>query len=162
MTQIFTTPNPILRKKSQKIKAILNSEIQNLIPKMIDTMRKNKGIGIAAPQIGKSYRLIIVETKDGSKIFANPKILWHSKKEEIGEEGCLSVPETYGLVKRWCEIKLEAQNEKNEKIVFKAQGLFAKVLQHEIDHLDGILFIDRLIKQTSGAKINLEKEKFKK
>ncbi|MEW6407764.1 MAG: peptide deformylase [Patescibacteria group bacterium] len=155
--KILTIPNPILRQKSQEIKDISNPEIQKLIPKMIQTMQANKGIGLACPQVGKSIRLIIIATKNGAIPFINPKILWHSKKEEIDEEGCLSLPKIYGLVKRWQEVKIEAFDINGKKEKIKAQGLFARVLQHEIDHLDGVLFIDRLIKQTSGAKINFKK-----
>ncbi len=150
--KIFTYPNSVLRKKASEIKNIKDPEIQKLISEMIKTMRINKGIGLACPQIGKSIRLIVVETKNGAISFINPKIIWHSEKEEINEEGCLSLPKIYGLVKRWHEITIETLdiNGKNKRI--KASGLFARVLQHEIDHLDGILFIDRLIKQTSGEK----------
>lgn len=160
--KIFIHPHPILRQKASEIENIRDSEIQKLISEMIQTMQANKGIGLACPQVGKSIRLIIVKTKDRIIPFINPKILWHSKKEEIDEEGCLSLPKIYGLVKRWQEVKIEARNEKDKKIKLKAQGLFARVLQHEIDHLDGVLFIDRLIKQTSGAKINLERKKLRK
>lgn len=160
--KIFIHPDPILRQKASEIENITDPEIQKLIPQIIQTMRENKGIGLACPQIGKSIRLIVVETKDGAIPFINPKILWHSKKEEIDEEGCLSLPKIYGLVKRWQEVKIEAFDINGKKKKIKAYGLFARVLQHEIDHLDGILFIDRLIKQTAGTKINLEKEKLRK
>lgn len=160
--EIIILPDPILRQKAQEIENILDPKIKDLITEMIKTMQTNKGIGLAAPQIGESIRLIIVETKDGAKEFINPKIIWRSKKEQIEEEGCLSVPTVYGLVKRSHEIEIEFIDKTGKKDKLKTQGLFARVLLHEIDHLDGVLFIDRLIKQTSGAKINLEKRKFTK
>lgn len=162
MMEILTLPNLILRQKAQEIENVLGMRIRKLISEMIKTMRENKGIGLAGPQIGELIRLMIVETKEGAKEFINPKITWQSKKEEIDEEGCLSIPTVYGLVKRSQEIEIEFIDKTGKKNKLKAQGLFARVLQHEIDHLDGILFIDRLIKQTSGAKINLQKEKFTK
>lgn len=152
-SKILIYPNQLLRKKAEEIKNPKDPKIQKLAEKMIKIMRKHKGIGLAGPQIGKLLRIIVVETKDGALTFLNPKIIWHSNKEEIDEEGCLSLPKIYGLVKRWQKIKIEAYDLTGKKKEIEAAGLFARVLQHEIDHLDGVLFIDRLIRQTAGPKI---------
>lgn len=151
--EIKKYPNPILKKKSQKVKKI-TSEIENLGQEMIKIMAKNEGVGLAAPQIGKLKRIIIVqpikegfsEGRDKKKpqVFINPKIIKKSKKTIIDEEGCLSFPGLFLKIKRAKEIEIEALDEKGEKINYKAQGLPARIIQHEIDHLDGILFIERI------------------
>jgi len=109
---------------------------------MKETMIKNQGIGLAAPQVGRLIRLIVVQIEKGAVAFINPEIVKRSKETEIMEEGCLSFPGFSLKIKRAKEIKVEALNEKGEKIRFKIKGLSARVFQHEIDHLDGILFID--------------------
>lgn len=145
--KIIKYPNEILRRKAQEIENILDAKIQNLIPEMIKTMIENKGIGLAAPQIGKSIRLIVINTKDKPLILLNPKILWFSRKKEIGEEGCLSLPGIYGPVSRSFKIKIEGQDKSGKNIKFKAKGLLARVLQHEVDHLNGVLIIDKFVKK---------------
>ncbi len=142
--KIITYPNKILRKKAQEIEDF--SAIKNFIPEFIKTMKENDGIGLAAPQVGRSIKLIAIQTKDGSKIFINPKITSKSFKKEIAEEGCLSLPKIFGKVKRSYKITVKFQNEKGLKQKLTATGLYARVLQHEIDHLLGILFIDKIIK----------------
>jgi len=156
---IVTYPNKILRKKSQKISDPASEEIKNLILDMGETMIKNEGIGLAAPQIGKNIRLFVVNTKEGIEAWINPKIVWKSRYKQIGEEGCLSIPKVFGPVKRFTEIKLEAQNSDGEKISFHAEGLYARVIQHEIDHLDGVLFIDKSKGITSGKDLLEQYEK---
>jgi len=111
---------------------------------MVLTMRKANGIGLAAIQVGLDARVIVVDTKDGALGFINPEIIERSKEFEIGEEGCLSVPGQFGMVKRSKEITLSAFDEDGNEVIFDAKGLFARVLQHEVDHLNGILFIDAL------------------
>lgn len=142
--QIITYPNPILRQKTQEIENFSN--IQKIIPEFVKTMIDHDGIGLAAPQIGKSIKLIAIQTKDGPEIFINPKITSKSLKKEIAEEGCLSLPKIFGKVKRAYKITVRFQDEKGNKQKIVAKGLYARVLQHEIDHLDGILFIDKIIK----------------
>lgn len=144
--KIITEPNPILRKKSTKITDI-TPEIQRLILDMAKTFKKTKGLGLSAPQIGQNIRLVLVSTEKGPLALINPKTLWKSFKKEIEEEGCLSIPETYGLVKRSKKIFVKAQNKKGKQVSFWAEGLFARVIQHEIDHLNGILIIDKFIKE---------------
>ncbi|MFA6215910.1 MAG: peptide deformylase [Patescibacteria group bacterium] len=138
-------PCPGLRQKSQVLKTeeLGNKEIKQLISDMEKTMVEKDGIGLAAPQVGKNLRIVVISTADGSLVLINPKILRKSWRTEIQEEGCLSFPEIFGLVKRSLKIKLVALDRTGKKIKFKASGLFARVIQHEVDHLDGILFIDK-------------------
>ncbi len=145
MLQIITNPNPILRKKSLKIKEkeILSDEIQALIPEMVETMLKKDGVGLAGPQVGKNIRIIAIRHKNGNLVIFNPQIKKRSFSKEWGEEGCLSVPGKFGNVKRNKKVTLSYLNEKAENKVMEAEGLLARIIQHEIDHLDGILFIDK-------------------
>jgi len=136
-------PDKILQQKSHEVDDILSKKIQHLIKDMRETMVAHKGIGLAAPQVGKNIRLFIVNTKDGYLTWINPKILSSSFKKEVSEEGCLSIPDFFCDIKRSVRIKVSAYNEFGKKITFRALGLYARVIQHEIDHLDGILIIDR-------------------
>ncbi|MBU4347607.1 peptide deformylase [Patescibacteria group bacterium] len=144
---IITIPNPILKKKSAEVepKKISSKELQELCLNMEKTMKDKKGVGIAAPQIGKNIRLIIINTKDGGVVMFNPKIIRKSLTKEWGEEGCFSVPDVFGQVKRHKKIECEYLDKTGKKIKIKAEGLMARVIQHEIDHLDGILFIDKAV-----------------
>ena len=138
--------DPILRKKSEEVKEITD-EIKKLTEDMKETMDRNQGVGLAAPQVGINKRIIVINPElANSDVFAliNPKITKKSKETETEEEGCLCFPGLFLKIKRAKEIEIEVLNINGEKIKIKAQGLFARVLQHEIDHLDGILFIDRL------------------
>jgi peptide deformylase len=110
---------------------------------MKETMLKKDGVGLAAPQIGKNKRIITVNTKDGVIAMINPRILNKSFLKEWDEEGCLSVPGIYGKVKRSKKLKCEFFDMDKKKNIISAQGFFARIIQHEIDHLDGILFIDK-------------------
>ncbi len=138
-------PCLVLRNKSRELETeeLQNQEIRQLLLNMEKTMEEKDGLGLAAPQVGHNLRVIVVNTQDGSLILINPKILRRSWKKEISEEGCLSLPEVFGLVKRSVRVKLTALDIDGKKIKFKASGMFARVIQHEIDHLDGVLFIDK-------------------
>jgi len=142
---IITDPNPILRKKSEEIdKAKLGSKkLQELCLNMMKTMKEKDGLGLAAPQIGQNIRLIVINTKDGIICLLNPKITKRSWGKEKGEEGCLSLPNVFGEVKRHKKIDCLYFDTKNKKTKMQANGLLARVIQHEIDHLDGVLFIDK-------------------
>ena len=147
---IILYPSKILRMVSTPIKDYKPKAYSDLIESMIETMVANKGIGLAAAQIGKNIRLIVVQTKEGALPLINPKTLSESWKKETSEEGCLSIPKVFGLVKRSRAIKVSALNREGDKIEFEAEGLFARVILHEIDHINGVLFIDRAKKITSG------------
>lgn len=139
--EIKKYPHPILREKCRKVEKI-TPEIRELIKKMIETMKKNNGMGLAAPQVGVAQRIIVVATEKEAKGFINPRILKKSKEKVVITEGCLSFPNLFLKIKRPREIEIEALDNNGRKI--KVGGLLARVLQHEIDHLDGILFIDRI------------------
>jgi len=142
---IIKNPSPLLRKKSEEIdlKKIKANELKELCADMIKTMKEEDGKGLAAPQIGENIRLIVINTKDGVKIMINPKITKKSWTKEWSEEGCLSVPGFYGKVKRNKKINCVYFDKKGQKTKIQAEGLLAFVIQHETDHLDGILFIDK-------------------
>lgn len=152
MLKIVKVPNPILTKKTSTIKRI-DEEILSLVPAMVDACRKANGIGLAAPQVGKSIRLCIINLEHvGLPPFAliNPKIVRRSFKKIEMEEGCLSIPGIFGIVKRPESVTVKATNLDGKENKFKADGLLSRVIQHEIDHLDGILFTSKMIRQTSG------------
>lgn len=141
--EIIKYPNPILRKKSEAVREI-TLEIKELAFDVAETMQKNQGLGLAAPQISVPKRIIAIKTGDSPTILINPKIIKKSKEEEMAEEGCLSFPELFLKIKRAKEIEIEAIDLKGEKLEIEAEDLLARALQHEIDHLEGVLFIDRL------------------
>jgi peptide deformylase len=141
--EIKKYPDPILKKKCDEIKEI-TPEIKELIFDMMETIKKNQGIGLSAPQVGVLKRIIIIETKDGPKVFINPEIFKKSKEQEIEEEGCLSFPGLYLKIKRAREVLLKAKNIDGKDLEIQAKGILARIFQHEIDHLEGILFIDYL------------------
>jgi peptide deformylase len=143
MTELKKYPNPILRKKSEEVGAI-TAEIKSVILEMLKIMIKNQGAGIAAPQIGISKRIIAINTKSGPEVFINPKICKIGKETEIIEEGCLSFPGLWLKIKRAKEAEIEFLNEAGERIQTRVEGSLARVFQHEIDHLNGVLFIDRV------------------
>jgi peptide deformylase len=138
--------DPILRKKSSQIKKI-DEEIKKIIVDMVQTMKQDGGVGLAAPQVGISKRIIVVETDlDNQRILVlvNPEIIEKSKDRDKEEEGCLSFPGIFLEIKRSKKIKVKGLDINGKKIELVAEGLLARVFQHEIDHLDGILFFDRL------------------
>jgi peptide deformylase len=141
---VLAEPHPFLRKPVEKIEDPMTQENQQLIADMILTMREENGIGLAAIQVHENKRLIVVETKDGAIAFINPEIVSHSDKTEVSEEGCLSVPGQYAPVKRYLQVTVKSLDVEGTSQTHDANGLFARVLQHEIDHLNGILFIDKI------------------
>lgn len=140
---ILRYPNPILKKKSEEIKEI-TPEIKQLGLDMIQTMVENKGLGLAAPQVGKLKRIIVVQTDKGPRIIINPEILEKTREKEIMEEGCLCLPGLYLDVKRSKGVEIKALDENGNEINIRTQRLPARILQHEIEHLDGILFLDKI------------------
>lgn len=150
MLSILLHPHPLLRKISEPIRAdlVFSTEIQNLLKEMKKTMKKENGVGLAAPQVGVCKRLILVETEKGPEAFINPKIISVSGSKTESEEGCLSVPNVFGIVERFKKIKIKALDAQGQKQQFTATGLQAIIFQHEIDHLNGILFLDKTIRFT--------------
>ena len=163
LLEIVKYPSPILRKVADPVSEI-DAKVRKLLDDMLETMYAAAGIGLAAPQVGVSKQVIVIDLKDrfkpeddaslsstevepqeSSRIYqlVNPVIV--SKfGQAIGEEGCLSIPEIREKVERYQKITVEALNKEGEKVTIEADGLLAICLQHEIDHLNGILFIDRL------------------
>ena len=159
--EIVTYPDPILARKSAPIEEITD-EIRELADEMVEAMYENRGIGLAAPQIGENVRLVTVDLsgpdeRTGLKVFVNPRITARSGSTET-EEGCLSVRGCQAKVKRAECVTLEAQDLDGNDITLEADDLMAVCLQHEIDHLDGVLFIDHI----SRLKRSLYEKKLKK
>lgn len=140
---ILIYPNPLLKKKAEKIKDPKDPAVRELIFDMLETMKKNNGLGLAAPQVGKLIRLCVIKFEKKTYILINPKIKSKSWSKEIAEEGCLSFPGRFIPVKRSKRVKVSAYDKTGKKISLEAEGLLARAFQHEIDHLDGILYIDR-------------------
>ena len=142
--QIRTLPNPVLRQKAKRVNK-LDDAIQKLIDDMIDTLRADPNrAGLAAPQVGVLLRIAVIEVPEQELItMVNPEIV---KKvgERIVQEGCLSVPGYFGEIKRAVTVKVKAQNRYGKQFRLKAQGLLAQALEQEIEHLDGILYVDHL------------------
>jgi peptide deformylase len=141
--ELVKYPNSVLRKKAEEIKEI-TPEIKKLGFDMIDTMIKNKGVGLAAQQVGELKRIITAYTRQGPKIFINPKISAKSKEVKTEEEGCLCFPGIFLNVKRPKGVEFEALDEGGRKVMIKDEGFLARILQHESEHLDGIMFIDKI------------------
>jgi peptide deformylase len=141
--EIKKYPDPILKSKAEDIKEITR-EVQDLARQMVVTMVDNDGIGLAGPQVGAQKRIIVVMTEKGPEVFVNPKIVARGSGTELMEEGCLSVPGLFLKIKRSKSVEVEALSLNGEKIRIKAEGLLARIFQHEIDHLNGILFTDRV------------------
>jgi len=133
--------NAVLREKAREVGRVTRNVVK-LLDNLRDTMYAHKGVGLAAPQIGISKRVIVVDIGEGLHELVNPVIL-ETKGESLDYEGCLSVPNLVGDVKRAEFIKVEGTNRDGERIEIKAEGYLARAFQHEIDHLDGILFIDK-------------------
>jgi peptide deformylase len=145
---ILTAPDPRLKVKAQKVAAV-DDEVRRLMDDMLETMYEAPGIGLAAPQVGVTRRVIVVDAaREGEPPqplrLANPEVVWRSEELAIYNEGCLSVPEHYADVERPAEVKIRYLDYDNKPQEMQVKGLLATCLQHEIDHLDGILFIDRL------------------
>ena len=148
---VLINPDESLRIPSREvsIEELKSEKIQTLINDLLDTIVVENGVGIAAPQIGAHHRIIIVDDGQGVEVYINPKITARSfRKGHFVEEGCLSIPGVWGFVTRNKAIKVKALNRHGEIVTLRAQGLVAVVFQHEIDHLDGILFIDKVDKYT--------------
>ena len=154
LREIITLPNPILRRKARTV-TLFDSDLQTLIEDMIETLRDAPGVGLAAPQVGKSDRLIVVEypeddeLEDSPKklyVVVNPEVKEASEETEMGIEGCLSIPNLHGEVERAIAVIVKGQTRRGQAIKIKAQGWLARIFQHEIDHLNGIVFTDRATK----------------
>ena len=161
---IVIIENPVLRRKARKIVKI-TAEHRKLIEDMIETMRDAPGVGLAAPQVGESERLIVVEYAEEPEneddppkkkklyVVINPEIVWASEEMVQGTEGCLSVPGWVGDVLRHESVTVRGLNRNGEKIKIEAEGWLARIFQHEIDHLDGVLYTDKLVSRDSLRRV---------
>jgi peptide deformylase len=154
LRQIVYLPDPVLRRKAQPVNRFDDS-LQTLIDDMIETMRDAPGVGLAAPQVGVSDRLIVVEyPKDDEKedapkklfVVVNPEIKEFSDETEMGVEGCLSVPGYQGEVERSLSVTVKGLTRRGQPMKIKAKGWLARIFQHEVDHLNGVVFTDRATK----------------
>jgi peptide deformylase len=140
---IITAENPILRQKAKKIHHF-DPSLQKLADDMFETMHAANGVGLAAPQVAKSLRIFVAEYEDNKVAMVNPEII-KREGELLGTEGCLSIPGYVGEnIRRAEKVVVKGLDVRGKPIKVKGEGWFARVLQHEIDHLDGILFLDRL------------------
>ncbi len=159
---IVLYPDPVLRKETEPI-TVFDDSLKKLAEDMAETMYEAPGIGLAAPQVGESVKLIVVDTskdreqKKSYLVMANPVITSH-EGSQVDEEGCLSVPELTSKVRRYKKITVTYQDLAGKQVELTTEDRFAVVLQHEIDHINGILFLDHL----SSLKRNLYKKKVKK
>ena len=135
--------DPILREETKPVEQITD-ELRTLVKHMFETMYLAKGIGLAAPQVGRSERLTVVDVDDNPLVLINPEILSLGAKTAKAEEGCLSIPDVYGDVERPATVRVRALDLKGESFEVEGTELLARCLQHEIDHLHGKLFIDYL------------------
>jgi len=157
--EIVTLPQAILRHKAHKV-SNFGPAFQTLVDDMVETVRQAPGVGLAAPQVGESTRLIVVEYGDEEDeeippklyVMANPLITRTSEETVLGFEGCLSIPGVQGEVKRFAAVTVKGLNRHGQPMTVKAKGWLARIFQHEIDHLDGVLFVDRAerVWQTEG------------
>lgn len=142
--KIRTYGDKVLREKSSSIEKI-DEEILKILDDMVETMAKAEGVGLAAPQVGINKNMFVLGVGDGKiRKVINPKFIELSEKMEENDEGCLSIPGIYKKVCRPSLVKIEYTNEKGEKVVEEATGLLARAFQHEYDHLQGELFVDKL------------------
>lgn len=155
--EIVTPPDPILRQKARKVREF-TPELERLVEDMVETMRAAPGVGLAAPQVSQGLRVITVEFSqppedpeqepDPPRLYTlvNPDITRHSQETVEGSEGCLSLPDYFGDVERYQSVTVKGFTPRGQETKIKADGWLARIFQHEIDHLDGILFIDRATK----------------
>ena len=146
--EILVVPNPVLKQVSQPV-AKVDDELRALMDDMLETMYHAPGIGLAAIQIGVPKRVIVMDIagpdeEKAPRYFVNPEIVWSSEDTAPYEEGCLSIPDIYDEVERPARVKLKYLNYQGEEVVEDADGLFAVCIQHEMDRLEGVLFIDHL------------------
>lgn len=152
--EIVTLPDPVLRRKARQV-ADFGPGLQTLVDDMIETMRQAPGVGLAAPQVGNSERVIVVEypeddeQEDAPKklyVVVNPEMKDLSSETELGIEGCLSIPGLQGDVERALTVTVKGRTRRGQPIRIKAKGWLARIFQHEIDHLEGVVFTDRAVR----------------
>lgn len=155
--KIITAENPTLRQKAKKVHRF-DASIQKLVDDMFETMHAANGAGLAAPQIELSVRVFVAEYEERRIALVNPEIV-KTEGEVLGSEGCLSIPGYYGdNIRRAESVVVKGQDVRGKEIRVRAEGWFARILQHEIDHLDGVLFLDRLDNPEDLREVSAEEE----
>jgi peptide deformylase len=160
---ILTVPHPLLKKVSEPVETV-DDELRALMDDMLETMYDAPGIGLAAVQIGVPKRVIVMDISRGEaaerepRYFINPEITWASEETQPYEEGCLSVPDIYDQIERPARVKLRYLNYQGEPVEEEAEGIFAVCIQHEMDHLEGVLFIDHLSRLKRGRAVQKVKK----
>ncbi|MDP3855641.1 peptide deformylase [Phenylobacterium sp.] len=160
LREILVVPDPVLKRVSQPVEKV-DDALRALMDDMLETMYEAPGIGLAAIQVGVAKRVIVMDIagpdeEKAPRFFVNPEILWTSEETLPYEEGCLSIPDIFDEVERPARVKLKYLNYSGEEVVEDAEGLFAVCIQHEMDHLEGVLFIDylsRLKRDRAVAKV---------
>jgi len=141
--RIYTFADAVLRRKAQPVERV-DKDTRRLVDDMIATMREADGIGLAAPQVGVSRRVFVAEVDETVYVLINPAVLDASPDSEVADEGCLSLPGYAGAVARRVRVRVRGQDRRGKTVTVEAEGLLARCFQHELDHLDGILYIDRM------------------
>ena len=139
--KIRINDDPILRRKCKPVERV-DQKVRDIFDRMLETMYAAPGVGLAAPQVGISRRLIVIDVGDGPIKLANPKVTFLSDEEELGMEGCLSYPGLEGEVWRCSKVRLSGLDENGQRVSYEGERLFARCAQHECDHLDGRVYID--------------------
>ena len=152
-----TLPDHILRQKAKRV-SILDPSLQRLVDDMIETMQQAGGVGLAANQIGVLQRVIVIQLPEDEepRVFINPEIVRREGERDV-EEGCLSIPGYKGLVRRSVEVRAKAQDRNGKQVRIRAEELLAQALEHEVDHLDGTLYIDRITDKDNLWKLSEER-----
>ena len=159
--EIIRYPNPVLRKKCRAAKKV-DDNIRRLIDDLIETMHAASGVGLAAPQVGENLRVIAVDIGEGAFAVVNPKLKKKNKVLQTFEEVCLCLPGIVGPVERPSQVTVEGLDRQGQKLIIEAEGFLATVLQHEIDHLDGIVFLDRVKDKSLIREVSKKEEEEKK
>lgn len=147
---IITVDDPkaaILRRRAKPVGRV-TADVRVLVDGMIDTMRQANGVGLAAPQVGVSRRILVAEVEERVHVLIDPQIM-KASGEEFGTEGCLSIPGFLADVPRAARVVVKGKNRRGRGVTVDAEGLLARVIQHEIDHLDGVLFLDRVVDRST-------------
>lgn len=146
--KLYEYPHPILKKKAQKVEKV-DDDMRKFLDDMLETMYADAGVGLAAPQVGVSQRVVVIDIAHDDEepnpyYMVNPEIIWKSEEKVCGEEGCLSVPDQRAEVERFAAVKVKYLDYNGKEQELLVEGFLAIAVQHELDHLDGILYIDRI------------------
>ncbi len=156
---VIKMDNPVLHRKAKKVSKI-DGSVQKLVDDMIDTMHDVEGVGLAAPQVGVPLQVVVIQMPDEEDVITliNPEIVKTSEESEAMTEGCLSLPGYRGEVKRFTSVTVKARDREGKPIRIKGEGLMAQALQHEVDHINGVVFVDHLESMDKLEKTEAEDE----